>query len=219
MPVGVVVIVHRCHRIWSAVVIAGQLISAGAVSPVVIRAGHRAQVVVGGQDELSRLVDGQLWMVLRQARGHLRTQGVLIPEFPAHVVAVCQHRRIRSGDAHRPYGGQEVRDGGASRRGQGYGDDGSSGTDEDFSDRVHRPPAFYPSTSSVEAISQMAVDGELHRLNFRLTHTKRQHKQRTTARCDPQWATQIMKRSSTLHRRLRAARNRSPLSYAKLLVQ
>ena len=63
-------------RTWtssgSAVVVAGQLISAGAVCPVVIRAaGHRAQVVVCGQDELSRLVGGQLWMVLHQACGYL----------------------------------------------------------------------------------------------------------------------------------------------------
>src|ERR1700689_2965243 len=88
-------------RSGSAVVVAGHLISAGAVSPIVIRAGHRAQVVVCGQHEMSRFVDGQLWMVLHQARGHLTTRGALIPEFPAHVVAVFQDRRIRSGDPRR----------------------------------------------------------------------------------------------------------------------
>src|ERR1700759_266899 len=125
----------------AAVVIAGQVISAGAVSPIVIRAGHRAQVVVCGQHEMSRFVGGQLWMVSHQARGHLNTRGVLIPKFPANLVAVAQHRRIRSGDARSPYGGQEVRDGGrlryrgsAGRRGQAYANDGSSGTDQAFSD-------------------------------------------------------------------------------------
>jgi len=98
---------------------------------------------------MSRLVGGQLWIVPRQARGHLTTRGVLIPKVPAHVVAVAQHRWIRSGDAGRPCGGQEVlgcvvlryragagrRDRvGAGWRGQAYGYDGSSGTDEDFSD-------------------------------------------------------------------------------------
>ena len=47
----------------------------------------------------------------------------------------------------RACGGQEVRDGlglryyraGASRRGQAYGDDGSNGTDEDFSDHENSP--------------------------------------------------------------------------------
>src|ERR1700733_1598656 len=73
-------------------------------------------------------------MVPHQARGHLTTRGVLIPEFPAHVVAVFQYRRIRSGDARRPYGAQEVRDGGAGRRGQAHGNDGSKGTDENPSD-------------------------------------------------------------------------------------
>jgi hypothetical protein len=50
------------------------------------------------------------------------------------------------------YGGQEVRDGvmlryraGAGRRGQAYGNDGSSGTDEDFSDheRSRCSPSVY----------------------------------------------------------------------------
>ena len=96
-------------RSGSAVVVAGQLFSAGAVCPVVIRAGRRAQVVVCGQDELSRLVGGQLWMVLHEARGYLRTRQLLNPQSPAHAVAVFQDRRIRSGDARRPYGAQEVR--------------------------------------------------------------------------------------------------------------
>jgi hypothetical protein len=73
-------------------------------------------------------------MVSHQPRGHLSACGGLIPKLPAHVPAVAQHRRIRSGDARRPYGGQEVRDGGAGRGGQAYGKNDSSGTDEDFSD-------------------------------------------------------------------------------------
>src|ERR1700689_212421 len=76
----------------SAVVVADQLISAGAVCPVVIRAaGHRAQVVVCGQDELSRLVGGQLWMVLHQVCGYLSTREVPNPQSPVHLVAVFQH--------------------------------------------------------------------------------------------------------------------------------
>ena len=98
--------------------------------------------MVCGQDELSRLVGGQLWMVLHQVCGYLSTRHLPNPQSPAHLVAVFQHRRIRSGDARRACGGQEVRDGlglryyraGASRRGQAYGDDGSNGTDDDFSD-------------------------------------------------------------------------------------
>jgi hypothetical protein len=90
---------------------------------------------------MSRLVGGQLWMVLHQACGYLSTRHQPNPQSPAHAVAVFQHRRIRSGYARRPYGGQEVRDGlglryyrpGASRRGQAYGNDGSNGTDENFS--------------------------------------------------------------------------------------
>jgi len=121
--------------------------SAGAVGPIVIRAaGHRAQVVVCGQDEPSRLVGGQLWMVLHQARGYLRTRQLPNPQSPAHAVAVFQYRRIRSGDARRPYGGLEVRDGGRLRyrgggggRGQAYGNDGPDGTDEDFSDHGNSP--------------------------------------------------------------------------------
>ncbi len=55
--------------------VAGQLISAGAVCPVVIRAaGHRAQAVVCGQHELPRLVGGQLWMVVHQVSGYLSTR-------------------------------------------------------------------------------------------------------------------------------------------------
>jgi hypothetical protein len=117
----------------------GQLISAGAVSPRVIRAGRRAQVVVCGQHELSRLLSGQLWVVSHQARGHLSARGGLIPKLPAHVPAVTHYRRIRSGDARRAYGGQEVRGGGAGRGGQGHGYNDSGGSDEDFSDHDRSP--------------------------------------------------------------------------------
>ena len=115
---------------------------AGAVSPVVIRAaGLRAQAVVCGRRELPCLLAGQLRMVVHQARGDLSTRHHPNPQSPAHAVAVFQHRRIRSGDARRACGGQEVRDGlglrhyraGAKkRRGQAYGNGGSSATDEDL---------------------------------------------------------------------------------------
>jgi len=110
-----------------------------AVSPRVIRAGRRAQIVIRGQHELSRLVGGQLWVVSHQPCGHLSARGGLIPKLPAHVPAVAHYRRIRSGDARRAYGGQEVRGGGAGWGGQRYGKNDSSGTDEDFSDHDRSP--------------------------------------------------------------------------------
>src|SRR5271156_5995268 len=145
--------IHRrcpvCHRIGVRRLSSAPTpaIASCAVCPIVPRAavkavGHRAQAVVCGQHELIRLVPGQLWMVLHQACGYLSTRHLPNPQPPAHAVAVFQHRRIRSGDARRPYGGQEVRDGGASRRGQAYGDDGSNGTDEDFSDNNVRGTPF-----------------------------------------------------------------------------
>jgi hypothetical protein len=63
----------------------------------------------------------------------------LIPKLPAHIPAVAHYRRIRSGDARRAYGGQEVRGGGAGWGGQGNGYNDSSGSDEDFSDHDRSP--------------------------------------------------------------------------------
>src|ERR1700742_793572 len=131
--------------------VVGQLISAGAVCPVVIRAGgHRAQLVVRGQDELSGLVAGQLWMVLHQACGYLSPRHLPNPQSPAHLGAVFEHRRIPSGDSRRPCGGQEVlRCGGwryrarAGRCGQTYCDDGSNGTDENLFDHDNPPLSIH----------------------------------------------------------------------------
>jgi hypothetical protein len=95
--------------------------------------------VVCGQHELSRLLGGQLWVVSHKPRGHLSARGGLIPKLPAHVPAVAHYRRIRSGDARCPHGGHEVWDGGAGRGGQGYGNDDSSGTDEDFPNHGRTP--------------------------------------------------------------------------------
>jgi hypothetical protein len=78
-------------------------------------------------------------MILHQASGYLISRQLPNPQSPAHAVAVFQHRWIRSGDARPACVGEEARDGGllqyragAGRRGQAYGNDGSSGTDEDF---------------------------------------------------------------------------------------
>jgi hypothetical protein len=111
---------------------------AGAISPVVIRTRHRAQVLIRSDNEMSRLVAGQCRIVLLQTRSHLISRRELMPKLPAHVVTVFQHRRVHSDDACRPRCSQEALNcgmflyrvwGSAGRCRQRYSNNSHTGTD------------------------------------------------------------------------------------------